>query len=80
MIAIAQEEVEGEIVVSVESEFEEAKGKRTQKEEYVGPRESFSKGLRPYWVAHLGVSRVIAPFAERLRVGETTSAIWAPRH
>jgi hypothetical protein len=33
MIAIAKEEVEGEIVPSVESEFEKAKGKHTQKEE-----------------------------------------------
>jgi hypothetical protein len=80
MIAIAPEEVEGEIVPSVESEFEKAKGKRTQKEEYVGPLESFSKGFRPYWAAHLGVSRLIAPFAERLRVGESTSAIRAPGH
>ncbi len=80
MIAIAPEEVEGEVVPSVESEFEKAKGKRTQKEEHVGPRESFSKGFRPYWTAHLGVSRVIAPLTERLRVGEITSAIRAPRH
>lgn len=80
MVAIAQEEVEGEIVVSVESEFEEAKGKRTQKEEDVGPRESLSKGFRPCWSAYFGVSRVIAPSAERVRVGESTSASWAPGH
>jgi len=80
MIAIAQEEVEREVVVSVESEFEKAKGKRTQKEEYVEPREPFSKGFRPYWEAHFGVSRVIAPCAERLRVGEITPAVWAQRH
>ena len=61
MIAIAPKEV-------VESEFEKAKGKRTKKEEYVGPRKPFSKGSRPCWAAHLGVTRVIAPVAEHLRV------------
>jgi hypothetical protein len=60
MIAIAGEEVERK-VAGVESQFEEAKGKRTQKEEYVGMRESFSKGFRPRWAAYFGVSRVIAP-------------------
>jgi hypothetical protein len=45
MIAIAQEEVERAVVVSVESEFEKAQGKRAQKEEYVEPRESSSKGF-----------------------------------
>jgi hypothetical protein len=47
MIAIAQEEVEREVVVSVESEFEKAKGKRTQKEEYVEPREAIWLPLAP---------------------------------
>lgn len=75
MIAIAVEEVEGEVVPSVESEFEKANGKHTQKEEHVGPRESFSKRFRPCWSAYFGVCRVIAPFAERLRVGEIASAI-----
>jgi hypothetical protein len=45
MIAIAQKAVEREVVVSVESEVEKAKGKRAQKEEYVESGESFSKGF-----------------------------------
>lgn len=43
IIGITAEEVEGEVVPSVESEFEKAKAKRTQKEEYVAPRESLAK-------------------------------------
>jgi hypothetical protein len=43
MIAIAEEEIEGKVVTSVESEFEKAKAKHTQKEEYVAPRESLAK-------------------------------------
>jgi hypothetical protein len=60
VIAIAPEEVEWEVVASVESEFEIAKGKRTQKEEYVGPRGSFLERISTLLGGYLGVSRVMA--------------------
>ena len=80
MIAIAAEEGEGEVVPRVESEFEKAHSKHAQKEEYVGRREPFSKGFRLCRSAYFGVSRVVTPFAERLRVGKVTFTIWAAGH
>ena len=43
MIPIVPEEVEREVVPSIESEFETAKGQQPQKEEYIGPCGSFSR-------------------------------------
>jgi hypothetical protein len=59
MITIARREEP-----SVKSEYEEAKGKDTQKEKYVAPRPSLAKRLRPLWLSDESVSRFIAPFAE----------------